>query len=149
MLSYFSCVWVCDSIDCSPPGSSVCGIFQAWMLEWVSMPFYRGSSWPRDWICISCDSCFTGGFLTIEPLGKSREKPCAATKTQHSQEKKKKIFGMFTYRHCVTDEISRYIREWIRLSFQNNIVFSKRKLRTWNYFCSWYLALGWNVSCTV
>ena len=34
---------LCDSMDCIPPGSSVLGI-----LEWVTMPFSRGSSWPRD-----------------------------------------------------------------------------------------------------
>ena len=35
-------------MDCSPPGSSVHGIFQAWILEWVAVSFSRGSSWPRD-----------------------------------------------------------------------------------------------------
>ena len=37
-----------DAIDCSPPGSSVHGILQARLLEWVAMPFSRGSSGPRD-----------------------------------------------------------------------------------------------------
>ena len=36
------------SMDCSPPGSSVHGILQATILEWVSVPFSRGSSQPRD-----------------------------------------------------------------------------------------------------
>ena len=44
-----SCVTLCDHMDCSPPGSSVHGILQASILEWVAMPFSRGSSWPRDW----------------------------------------------------------------------------------------------------
>ena len=35
-------------MNCSPPGSSVHGIFQARILEWVAVPFCRGSSWPRD-----------------------------------------------------------------------------------------------------
>ena len=35
-------------MDCSPPGSSVHGILQARILEWVAIPFSRGSSWPRD-----------------------------------------------------------------------------------------------------
>ena len=35
-------------MDCSPPGSSIHGIFQARMLEWVAISFSRGSSWPRD-----------------------------------------------------------------------------------------------------
>ena len=36
-------------MGCSPPGSSVHGILQARMLEWVAIPFSRGSFWPRDW----------------------------------------------------------------------------------------------------
>ena len=43
-----SCLTPCDPVDCSPPGSSVCGIFLARILEWVVISFYRGSSWPRD-----------------------------------------------------------------------------------------------------
>ena len=38
----------CDPLDWSPPGSSVHGILQARILEWVTMPSSRGSSWPRD-----------------------------------------------------------------------------------------------------
>ena len=41
-------------MDCSPPGSFVYGIFQARILEGVAISFSRGSSWPRDWICVSC-----------------------------------------------------------------------------------------------
>ena len=42
------CLTLCDPMDCSPPGSLVHGIFQAWILEWVAIPFSRGSSRPRD-----------------------------------------------------------------------------------------------------
>ena len=35
---------LCDLVDCSPPASSVCGLLQARILEWVAMPFSRGSS---------------------------------------------------------------------------------------------------------
>ena len=42
------CPILCDPMDCSPPGSSVHGIFQAWILEWVFVSLSRGSSWPRD-----------------------------------------------------------------------------------------------------
>ena len=38
------CLTLCDPVDCSPPGSSVHGIFQARILEWVAVPFSRGSS---------------------------------------------------------------------------------------------------------
>ena len=41
-------------MDCSPPGSSVHGIFQTSILEWISMSYSRGSSWLRGWTCISC-----------------------------------------------------------------------------------------------
>ena len=40
-------VQLCDLMDCSPPGSSVHGILQARMLEWVAMPSSKGSSQPR------------------------------------------------------------------------------------------------------
>ena len=39
---------LCDPMDCSPPGSSVHGILQARILEWVAMPSSRGSSWLRN-----------------------------------------------------------------------------------------------------
>ena len=51
------CPTLCDLMDCSPPGSSVHGILQARILEWVVISFSRGSSWPRDRICIPCISC--------------------------------------------------------------------------------------------
>ena len=40
-------VRLCDPMDCSPPGSSVHGVFQERILEWVAIFFSRGSSWPR------------------------------------------------------------------------------------------------------
>ena len=43
-----SCPTLCDPMDCSPPGSSVHGISQARILEWVAISFSRGSSRPRD-----------------------------------------------------------------------------------------------------
>ena len=49
-----SCPTLCDPMDCSLPGSSVHGIFQAIVLEWVAISFSRGSSWPRDRTRVSC-----------------------------------------------------------------------------------------------
>ena len=46
------------------PGSSVHGVLQARILEWIAMPSSRGSSWPRDGTCISCVFCIEGGFFT-------------------------------------------------------------------------------------
>ena len=50
-----------DSMDCSLPGSSVFGIHQARILEWVAISFSRGSSWLRDWTWVSY---FSGRFFT-------------------------------------------------------------------------------------
>ena len=49
-----SCVTLCDPMDCSPLGSSVHGILQARLLEWVAISFSRESSQPSDQSCISC-----------------------------------------------------------------------------------------------
>ena len=53
---------LCDSMDCSPPGSSVHGIYQARILEWVAIPFSTESSGPRDGTCVSC---IAGRFFTV------------------------------------------------------------------------------------
>ena len=57
---------LCDSMDCSPSGSSVQGILQARILEWVVMPSCKGSSQSRDhiWILVSSVSspALAGGF---------------------------------------------------------------------------------------
>ena len=68
-------VWLfCDPMDCSVPGSSVHGIFQARILEWVAI-----SSWPRDQTRVSCVSCigrwipyywatWDAPYMCIQPL---------------------------------------------------------------------------------
>ena len=57
-----SCPTVCNPLDCSLPVSSVHGISQERIMEWDSISFSRGSSWPRDqtWV-----SCLGGRFFTI------------------------------------------------------------------------------------
>ena len=49
-----SCLTLCDPVDCSPSGSSIYGILQARILEWVAISFSRGSSWPRNQTWVSC-----------------------------------------------------------------------------------------------
>ena len=63
VLSHFNYVWLCDHMDHSPPGSSVHGILQARILEWVAISPSRGSSWPRDWTYISYVSCTDSWIL--------------------------------------------------------------------------------------
>ena len=57
-----SCLTLCDSMDCSLPGSSVHGILQARLLEWGAIPFSRRSSRPRDWTQVVH---IAGRFFTI------------------------------------------------------------------------------------
>jgi len=54
-------------MDCSPAGSSVHGIHQARILEWVAMPFSLGSSQPSERTRVSC---MAGRFFTAESPGK-------------------------------------------------------------------------------
>ena len=62
-----SCPTLCDPMDWGPPGSSVHGILQTRILEWVAMPCTRGSSQPRDQTHVFCVSCIAGRFFTTEP----------------------------------------------------------------------------------
>ena len=64
-----SCLTLCNSMDCSLPGSSVHGIFQARILEWVALPFSRGSFQPRDRTQV-CH--IAGGFFTIWATGEAQ-----------------------------------------------------------------------------
>ena len=57
-----ACPALCDPMVCSLPGSSVHGILQARILERVAIPFFRGSSWPRDQTQVSC---IAGRFFTL------------------------------------------------------------------------------------
>ena len=49
-----ACLTLCNPRDCSPLGSSVHRILPARILQWVAMPFFRGSSQPRDWTHVFC-----------------------------------------------------------------------------------------------
>ena len=56
---------LCDSMGSSPPGSSVCEILQARVLEWVAMSSSKGSSQPWGQTLVSCSSCTGGFFLSL------------------------------------------------------------------------------------
>ena len=59
-----SCPALCNPKDCSLPDSSVYGILQARILEWVAIPFPKGSSWLSDQTQVSC---IAGRSLPFEP----------------------------------------------------------------------------------
>ena len=71
------CLTLCDPIDCSLPVSSVRGIFQARVLEWVAISFSRGSFRPRDRtrvFCIAGSPALQGRSMTnLDIILKSRD----------------------------------------------------------------------------
>ena len=62
-----SCLTLYNSIDYSPPGSSLHGILQVRILEWITIPFSRGSSQPRDRTQVSC---IADRFFSVRATGK-------------------------------------------------------------------------------
>ena len=73
------CPILCDPMDCRPAGSSIHGIPQARILEWVVISSSRVSSWPRDWTHVSCVSCIAGELFTLWAIEKAIRwiKPCS------------------------------------------------------------------------
>ena len=80
-----SCLSLCNPIDYSSPGSSVHGILQARILEWVAKPSSRGSSGPRDQTHVSCTEADS---LPSEPS----DKPWGKRDAKISEKKGKKKF---------------------------------------------------------
>ena len=74
-----SCPTLCDPMDSSPPGSSVHGILQARILEWVAISFSRGSSQPRDRILILASPALADEFFTTSATWEAIyvSKPCS------------------------------------------------------------------------
>ena len=88
------CLTHCDPMDCSLPGSSVHGIFQPRILEWVVISFSRASSQPRDQTHISCVSCIAGRFFTPWDMGEANS--CTA----HTKSPARKLGGLHLWQLC-------------------------------------------------
>ena len=69
-----SCLTLCDPVDCSPPGSSVHGILQARILEWVAISSSMGSSQPRDQTHLMPPT-LAGGFFTTSTTWEALVEP--------------------------------------------------------------------------
>ena len=87
------CLTLCDPMDCSLPGFSVHEILQARILEWVAIPFPRGSSEPRGWTRVSR---IAGRFFTIWAIREAQTRIYTHTYT-------------YTYTHTCTHSITHYI----------------------------------------
>ena len=68
VLSHFSCVWLCYPMECDPTGSSVHGILQVRILEWVAMPFLHGI-FPTTKVSNLCFLCLLHWQVDSLPLG--------------------------------------------------------------------------------
>ena len=102
-------------MDCSLPGSSVHGIFQVRMLEWVVISSSRGYSWLRNQTCVSWVSCIVVWFFTAEPPGEALKRDL---------DKHKDVQAGFRKGRETRDQIANicWIMEKAR-EFQKNIYF--------------------------
>ena len=97
-----SCPTLCNSMNCSVPCSSIHGIFQARILEWVAVSFSRGSSWPRDRTWVShiagrlCTTCATRKVLLslINEQNISQDKDLIKPFPRNQNSFKVGLFGM-------------------------------------------------------
>ena len=92
-----SLVWLRSPMDCSLPGSSTHGIFQARILERVAISYSRGSSQHRDWTIVSLASpTLAGRFFTTGHLGNPR-----ALKSHIRKERKQELLILFFESHVL------------------------------------------------
>ena len=123
-------------MDCSPSCSSVHEILQAIILEWVAMPFSRGSSQSRNQTHVSC---IAGGYFTTEPL----EKPFAILKVinnmiknfklSYHQRYKPKLANIQHKQHHYTQtdstinhsDLSHYVKERLHILTIDNAKYRK------------------------
>ena len=118
-----SCPTLCESMDCSPPGSSVHGILQAWIL-WVSMPSSRGSSRPGIEPASLMSLVLAGGFFTTAPP----RKPIVKGKRWPNN-----CFKMMTYKWEASFSLSLFFL-WKLLSIHGFSVIQSVPLHCCNIF---------------
>ena len=88
------CLTLCDPMDCSPPGSSVHGILQAGILQWVAVPFSRRPSQPGERTLVSH---IADRFLPSEPPGKCLGQCLFATDFSNMKESKNYFIIFYFY----------------------------------------------------
>ena len=101
-------VRLCDSMDCSPQGSSVREILQARILEWVAIFFSRGCSPPRDWTRVSC---IAGKFFTIWATREAHSFICGVLK--------KYLTNIEQFDGCQREEVYEWVK-WLKVVKSSN-----------------------------
>ena len=122
------CLTLCDPMDYSLPGSSVHGILQARIPEWVAITWSKGSSQPRDRTCVSQGSCVAGGLPLSHGASLMIHETCFSDCV---------TFGKQRILNCPQDFLNRE---------HPNII--------WEYKCTsgegvWYNEELWNQTCGV
>ena len=102
------CPALCNNMDCSPPGSSVHGILQDRIPEWIAISSATGSSRPRDQTCISCTA---GGFFTSEPPGKPMGE---LTKYRCRKQEASEVSSMRTFFYRLWNKEQGFLR-WVKV----------------------------------
>ena len=104
-----SCLTLCNPMFCSPPSSSVHGVLQARILEWVAISFSRGSSWPRNqtWI-----SCIAGRFFIIWATREALSLSPTATHTRFQI-----LFHYRLLQGFVYSSLENLIMKWTQASY--------------------------------
>ena len=113
-----SCLTLCDPMDYSPPGSSVHGIFQARVLEWVAISFSRRFSPPRNRTRVSCiiGRCFTIWAKALGNLKRKEIQPKWTCGCQLIDDKSKDELVWFnsTTTKMHTQLLLDYVQKWLQ-----------------------------------
>ena len=106
------CRTLCDPMDCSQPGSSVHGILQARILEWVAMPCSRGSSRPWDGTQVFSASCFGRQVLSTCATWEVLELPYDGATPLLGRELEKTLIRKDTYTPVFTAALLTIAKTW-------------------------------------
>ena len=117
------CLTLYNPTDCNLPGSSIHGIFQASILEWLVIPFSKGSSRPRDWNWVSC---IAGRFFTICA---TREASKGTNLNRINEGQLKNLASSFK---CPQKSPSLY--KWINVLLASRTAVQHTSLRKWKTF---------------
>ena len=95
------CLTLCGPVDCSSPNSSVHGIFQARILEWVAVSSSRGSFQPRHQTISLESPALAGGFFTSAPHGK----PCSNFRNNTAVSMSKYSWTAERWENCCCNDV--------------------------------------------
>ena len=133
---------LCDPTGCSLPGSSVYGILQARILEWIVIPFSRGSFQSRNWAQVSC---VAGRFFTVWATGKIR-KTIDLTIWTFVSKTISLLFNMLSrFIIAFLPKNKRLLISW--LHSPSTMILEPKKIKSWFLFFPFYLPWSDGTGC--